>query len=612
MAAEFQKLGTDAKDSKGKKFFFQNPAAFNELASITAVDKAQSVPYLKIWQVNQDGTPVFPDSRSKNQPDPTKTVSSVMITPPSFGETLSRYPERPPASIERVSVKNNFQLGGPILYREIQLDMVVHRPQLIFDETNRDYDHWSALILPGTMFAMTYGWQGTTQNGIMNGQGVDGDAQHAFTPGTTTILFVVTKYNFSIAPDGSIKFTVIAHENGDNVLNHISLLDIKQGAPDKSNKKKNKTVTGTASAQPTNSQSAAIAIKQLQNEWDSLTGEDAQKVGKMIPLQKILDKIFAPRIEAALTGICFSGVELYIGNFNKKVGKAKKEFGGDQLSDHSIGDFKIPVKWLKDRLGQLRSSGQQLTLLNFLMDLLSFLMSGDNWEGGLTSAEEKDLADRVQNDPTLKKDIEQAKILNDRQSPPEIKVKSVTATKDGKYTAKIYIVDMKQATVAIDTSDRLKPSTSRDDILKKLKDKGIPLVTFNNGLSYIETSQFSAEQDPQVLAVLISRAVDPNRHQVANVTHAAQADPSVDPRKLLYSSAIKGQVSMLGNFAFDSFQMVWLEFGVRRWDGTFYVFEKEDIVDRTGFISNVSFRSTGDDPLNTQGVLQENQNRDVK
>lgn len=612
--AKFQQLGSLSSGSDGHRFFFQNPDGFAELSHITAVEKAQSVPYLKIWRVKADGKPVDPDPNDPNEPDSAKTVSTILMSPPTFGSSTDRYPERAAVSLERASVKNNFQLGGPILYREVTLEFVVHRPELVFDESNHDYDQWSAIILPGTMFAMKYGWAGSSQNGIMNGDGVDGNGSAAV-PGRTTILFVVTRYNFSINADGTINFTVFAHENCDNILNHVSMGDLDyfndpppaDAPPD--------TATygpGTASGiKEFNTQTGTTLIKKLQQSFHVLfDGADAgstKKHVKWVKLQKILDSIFAPLMDTALRSVGYQDVQLFVGNFNAKLGPTKPEFGGS-LADASIGDFQVPETWLKTTLGQMRASGAQMNLYNFFQQLMNFVMSPENYTGGLTDGD-KDAAKKAANGNAKQELIEQQKIINGRQSPPEIKIKTSSITKSGKYTAVLYIIDMKQAHVSIDADDRLDPSTSRDDILKKLDKYGLPLVTFKSGLSYIESAQFQAEQDAQVQAVLISRAVDPSRYQVTNVTHVARAAEGIDPRKLLFSSAITGKATMLGNFVFDSFQMVWLEFGVRRWDGTFFIFEKEDVIENGSFLSTVTFRSTGDDPLNTQGVLKENQNR---
>lgn len=598
MPPNFQQLGD------GNPYFPRNQDAFALLESITATDKAQSQPYVKIWRVKPDGSPFDPDPTAPDQP--ARSVSMVLVEPPQFGTSVERNSERAAVSLEQVVVKNNFQLGGPILYRQLTLSFVVHRPELVFDESNQDYDQWSALILPGAMFALRYGWTGSSGNDIINGNGLVDLNNNV--EGQKTLLFVVTTYDFDIGPDGSINFVIHAHENADNILNHISMGDLEYFSDPNptSNQDVATYAPGTAaSIKEFNTQTGATLIKKLQDSFDRLDWQATKKHGRWVHLQEVLDKVFAPLFDRALRSVGYSDVQLLVGNFNSRLGRAKPELGGD-LHGRSIGDFQLPERWLKDTLGQLRATGAQVNLYNFFTNLLSYVMNQENWLQGLTESEKQQAAE-LANGNRKQQAIEEAKILSNRQSPPELKVKTSSATKNGRHVAYLYLVDMKRAHVSVDTSDRLDPRTSRDRIVQKLQKYGIPLVTFRHGLSYISDARFQAEQDGQVQAVLISRAVDPSRYQVTGVTHAARAAETIDPRKLLFSSAINGSVTMLGNFAFDTFQMVWLEFGVRRWDGTFFVFEKEDTVSREGFFSKVTFRSTGDDPLNTQGILVANQ-----
>lgn len=595
----FEQLGPS-----GSPFFPRNQDAFDLLSRITAVDKALSQPYLKLWRTKADGSPFSPRSDDPTQPD--KTVSLLLVEPPTFGSSVERYAERAAVSLERVTVKNNFQLGGPILYRELVLEFVVHRPELVFDESNQDYDQWSALILPGAMFALRYGWTGTSSNDIMNGNGL-ADANN-LVEGQKTVLFVVTRYDFTINPDGSINFVVYAHENADNILNHVAMADLDYFKSANTNSQADVATyaPGTAaSVKEFETQTGTTLVKRLQSDFHNLDWQTTKKHGRWVKLQSILDNIFAPLMDQALRSVGYSSTKFYVGSFNRRLGLAKEELGGD-LHDKSIGEFQVPERWLKDTLGTMRATGAQMNLYNFLQQLLSYVMQPENWQQGLTNAE-KDQARQAAGGNAKQQAVEEAKILADRLSPPEIKVKTTSTTKDNRHVAYVYIYDMKRAHAEFDMADRLDPKTTREKIVQRLKDKGIPLVTFKSGLSFIENAQFHAEQDQQIQAVLISRAVDPSRYQVASVTHAARAANTVDPRKLLFSSAIQGKVPMIGNFVFDSFMTVWLEFGVRRWDGTFFVFEKEDQVDAAGFVSSVTFRSTGEDPLNTQGVLKSDQ-----
>lgn len=535
-------------------------------------------------------------------------MSVDLVRPPSFGSPVGRFGERPDVSLDRVSVKNNFSLGGPITFREIVISMTIHRPEAVFDESDSDYADWCALILPGAMFAMRYGWTGTSGNDMINGNGL-ADRNNRV-DGQRTLLFVVTSYTFTIGNDGSIAFVIKAHESSDSMLNHLSFGDLDVfdfpapvGSEDTDVYVSNQSVNNSPYSVTT--EPGRGILKKTQDQFDRLKVYEVKKHGRFFKVQDILDDVFAPLFEKALRNIGYSTVRFRVGNFNGKVGKAKEEFGGE-LGDRSIGEFMVPEQFVKKSLADMRRLGTQLNVFSFFSQIISFVSDQRSWVGGLTQAEREQALQRAGND-AKKARIEEGKMLADRQSPPDIKVKTNTTTENGKQVASIYLVDMRGFYSGIDFSDRLDPKTSRASILEKLDKYNIPLITFKSGLSYILNNEFGVEQDQTVQAVFISRAVDPSRYEVAHTTHEARAADTIDPRKNIFSSAIKGSVSTLGNFAFDTFHMVWIEFGVRRWDGTFFVTAKEDVIDKDGFVSNISFVSTGDDPLNTQGVLRANQ-----
>lgn len=608
----FEKMGDN-----DRAYFPRNKDTYKLLNGITAVDKAQSQPYVKIWRVKTDGSPVNADKNDASRP--ANPITLLTVTPPSFGKSVGRYPERPAVSFGKVVVKHNFSLGGPIMYRELTFNFTVHRPEDVFDEANQDYLEWSSIILPGTMYAIRYGWTGTSKNDLMNGNGLaDKDNQ---VEGQKTLLFAVVRYSFSIETDGSIAFTIFGIENSDNILNHITFGDIDTfDFPDPtgsenvsmyaSNTSLNiKQYEGPDINGQTGEQSETV-LEKAQRQFDKLEHITVPKHGTVVKFQDILDNIFSPLFDKALKSIGYSSAKFYIGLFNDKLGAAKEEFGGD-LSGKCIGDFQIPTAVFKKTLGEMRKLGRQLNVYSFFSQIISYICSQTCWTNSVTASEKK-MIDQRANGDKKKAALEEAKILADRHHPPELRFRTTSVIKDGKHVIYIYLIDMKREHVKVDFRDRLDPSTTRSSIIEKLDKYNIPLISFKHGLSYIESNQFSVEQDSNVQAILISRAVDPSRYEVAKKTHTAMAMGSIDPRKLIYSSAIKGKVNMLGNFAFETWQMVWLEFGVKRWDGTFYAFEREDTVEPTGFFTSISFRSTGDDPLNTQGVLKANQHNDLE
>jgi hypothetical protein len=586
----------------------RNQDAFDLLESITAVDKALSQPYIKIWQVNPDGTPTHPDQNDQTKPDVSKTISTALMQPPQFGSSVDRYSERAPVALERVSVKRQFSPHGPIMYRTVTIDLVVFQPERVFDESNQDFSEFCALILPGSTFLLRYGWTGTSGNDLLNGNGlVD---QNNIVEGQTDLLIAITTYNFTINPDGSLNLTIHAIENGDNVLNHVHLADIDyfSSQPSAGNESKSTYTSdpGTNVKQTATPNGQAL-IKRLQSDIHNLNWTKVGKSGLAVPLIDVLNKIFSPLMTKAIKSIGYDDVNLYVGMFNADIGVAKKDFGGS-MTGKSIGDFMITESWMKDLLGDKRANGEQMNLLSFLENILRFVQTPENWTGTVLSPAE---SDQVKQNAKTPKDIpaEEMKILAKRKSPPTINIKTATNRKNGKLVFNLYIYDMRLMDANIDVSDRLNPKTTRDQIIQKLKKYAIPLVTFKHGLSYIQEASFTMEMDQQLQHIALERALDPNRYQTVGVTHAARAASAIDPRTLILGSLITGKVSMIGNFAWDTFHRIWLEFGVRRWDGPFFMMDREDVIDASNFTTNFNVRAVGDDPLNTRGVLQDDQHR---
>jgi hypothetical protein len=600
----------------------RNQDSFALLETITATDKALAVPYIKIWQVTNAGKPVHPDPNNKNAPDPSKSITNLLIQPPTFGSSVDRFSERAPVALERVVVKRALTKTGAILHRFITLTFTVFQPERVFDESNEDFDEWWALVRPGTYFILRYGWTGQSSNDLLNGNGIVD--KNNFVEGQHDVLFQTTTWNFSINPDGSLSFVIQAIDSGDNILAQVHLSDLdyfSSPAPQGQENSTSYTVGTKNTIKETRSPDGQAIIKKLQNTIHDLynpsgggQGTPGGKGGRAVPFSEILNKVFAPLMTSAVKAVGYDDVQLFLGMFNHDIGAARKDCGG-VMQGKSIGDFLVPESWFKDLLGFKRASGQQLNLMAVFKNLLNYIQRQENWAGaGLTDAEKQQAEKAATENGQVNKKLqatEEARILRKRQSPPELMVKTATTRDKGKLVYSLYIYDMKQLSASIDFDDRLDPSVKVDEIHKKLKKYNIPLVSFKNGLSYIQEANFSMEQDANMQHIAIERAVDPNRYQTVGVTHAAQAADGIDPRKLFLSSNITGRITMIGNFVWDTFLRIWLEFGVKRWDGPFHMMEREDTIDASNFITTVSVRATGTDPLNTQGVLKDTQHRNT-
>ena len=76
-----------------------------------------------------------------------------------------------------------------------------------------------------------------------------------------------------------------------------------------------------------------------------------------------------------------------------------------------------------------------------------------------------------------------------------------------------------------------------------------------------------------------------------------QADEGTAAPLLLYRSAMKGSISMIGNFVYPYSSMVWISFGIPDLDGLFYVQQKVDDISKEDFKSTYTFQAEGSNPL---------------
>lgn len=584
-------------------YFKSNQLAVDLLGSITAADKALAVPYIKLWQVKADGTPVHKDSNNQ----PTAPISLLLVQPPAFGASVAGrfFTERPPVSLERISIKTEMSYGL-IQFRHITLNFVVHRPDIIFDEKNDDFDNWSSLIIPGTMHALKYGWSGASANDILNGNGLqDADNQ---VEGQRTILFTVTNYSFTINSDGSINVNITALENGDNVLNRLTLSD-EQFYEDGGSDEKGPTTGGAVKESGT--ATGQVLLQKIQQDFDKLKRTKHKKQGHSIQFKDILNSICAPTMEAAFKRAGYKQMEFKIGKFNKNVGSTAKQFGGP-MGAHDIWDFEFPESMVKDALAAFKRDGGQLNIRVTLEYFLNQMMDASAWSTGLTDSEKQQAKQNAAKNPDggatdINIAAAEAAILVTRVS-PQLHMKTTSTLAAGEQKLLFYIIDLKSEVVTFDDTDKLETDATRDEIKEKLKNRSVPMISFRSGLSFIQDSRFEVQQDPLMKSIMIQQYFSPTtRNEQTQISHAAQLQGKPDPRQLIYSSALDGNITMLGNFVFDTFALVWLDFGIPRWDGTFYVMEKEDVLQRGEFISTYKFKSAGDDPLGTQGRITKQQ-----
>lgn len=551
------------------------------LERTTAAEKGQAVPYLLMWEIDpRTGEPV--NKLNEKDPDPASPLSLRMSEPPRFGASVeadaARYRERPPVSLERVVVKT-VNPNGIINYREVEIAFMVHRPDVIFGEPVKGIDNWSTVLVPGSVIAMEYGWRASSgvKNGFLNGEGFS-DLQSkppVIVPGKKRVRFTVVNYTFAIQPDGQIAVTVKGIEDGE--------FNLRKAVPglatvvNKALPESNRIDIGSISDDP-QSTAGKKAIASLQKMI--ITDLKPDNKG-LIKFSSLCDVLFSRVISEAYTSLGYHAPDMYLGNFNERCGATAKKYGAVNLSGLNIGEFLIPLSEIEKTLGSLLKLGEELTFTNFVQRFLSLIRDARVWD---TSAAKKDKDAKTK-----------------LQTIPELVIRPVINKKD----VVVYIFDAKTEFTKFSPTDKFDTkvlgAVTRDDIRKKLRDKGVPMISFFKGNSYIAGANFEVIADDQIKTIFIRRYLKPTREELQGPSNAPKKNTMVDPRQLLYSQAIRGELTMLGNSAFDLFSLVWLDFGVPRWDGPFTIFEQEDNITPSEFNTKITLVSAGGDPLGTQG-----------
>lgn len=561
MAAEFLPFSASGIT---KPFLSISQDSVSMLEGITSAEKALSVPLVRIWEVDPNtGKPAHADSNG----NPKLPLSVKFNSPPRFGESLDndaeRYRERPGVSLERITIKNDAPRGF-ITYRTLELSFMVHRPDVIFEPLSSDGDTWSSLIIPGTVHVIEYGWRSGSgvKNGILNGLG-EGPI-----PAISRVRFTVTNYNFTMMTDNQIHVTVSAIEDSEFNLRQIELTGPKQTEVRKI-KKRNPVDVYSDKGQP--------LLGELQKRIDDLSQRGE---GGLVKVKDILDVLFVPAISNAYKEIGYGEPKLYLGDFNERVGTPIERYR--KASSNFIGDFQIPMKDVRDLFARLIvKEHQQITLQNFITPLFEIFRDPRTWD---------------------RKKGKKDEAGNDVHTIPQIFMRTIN--NPAKNSAAVYIFDAEREFTKFTESDyyNFKKNPTREQLKKILKDKGVPFISFGKGNSYLFESQFEVVNDDQMKSLFINRFYAPTRDKLTQKPSKEQKLNRIpDASKVLYSSAIQGDLNMIGNFAFDMFGLVWLDFGVPVWSGLFNVRAREDTIEPASFTTRISLVSEGIDPLDTQG-----------
>jgi hypothetical protein len=134
-------------------------------------------------------------------------------------------------------------------------------------------------------------------------------------------------------------------------------------------------------------------------------------------------------------------------------------------------------------------------------------------------------------------------------------------------------------------------------VQKKVEGMGVPFISMYDANSFLAGAKFNVVADEMMKSIFIRRNMELNRGQITgeNQNTVVTSDGEMDSA-LLFRSAIKGDLTMIGNFAFNIMGLMWIHFGIRAWDGFFYVMSKTDKIDKSGFTTSITVQAEGSNP----------------
>ena len=546
-----------------------------DLYSIRAADKAKAVPYLKIVQVKRDTNEVE------------RVISDSFFTVPRFGTSMNKqFGERPNMSLNSVTVKS-VNPGGWILYREVDIDMVVHNPAAL---KNIDQEPLGAILKPGATFIMTYGWKGGTNPVLGPGRNilipddpgaVDTQTTQTLYPARRLIRFTITHYNFKIGADGNIQFHIHGIEDAELFIRSANIFN-----QSKNDFPKPPTDLKLASEYLKKQISAYFLQKwdgktyKIIEEWvqqEQVPGDPNSKKPQKVEFVKfrdVLDILFFQPLLQCVSNLGYTDPLFLTGLFNDNSPQTASAWGQHDTKGKPIGEFLVLWSEVKSIIDHVIQTRGEITVYALLKGLMRLMSAYSTYNG------------------------DQASSLS--YSVPEIQL--FTEFNPDNKKCWVFVVDRKRYLTKL-TDNTLNEHNIYDvkKTLNKarfLNDKRISELQLYRRDSFFKDVNFEVIADEQMKSIFVQRALNKSREQITTGNQSAvQTNQGTRAPLLLYRSAIKGSITMIGNFVYDLLGLTWITFGIPQLDGIFYVLQRTDRISKDMFETTVEFQAEGSDPL---------------
>ena len=145
----------------------------------------------------------------------------------------------------------------------------------------------------------------------------------------------------------------------------------------------------------------------------------------------------------------------------------------------------------------------------------------------------------------------------------------------------IQVVDRKRY-VPYDGLDKTSPEIKFDkkkwkQAVRQFTEKyQMPILWLYHQNSIVQNANFGIINDDKVKSIFMLRPYEKTRGQITT-DDPSRNNVSLQPGPMatMFRSSIKGDVTMLGNFCFEVFGTLWVQFGIWAFDGIFYIRSEE-------------------------------------
>jgi hypothetical protein len=532
------------------------------LESITPIELASCVPFIKIEKIDRFGKPVA---------DVRPLMFDLIQTPQfgssddDFGIDSDTFMERALVSLNSLTVDFEQQYGIQI-FRNITLEFTVHHPAIVF--TRESKVAWREILMEGKSFSLEYGWKADSdlvRNPLFNGEGHITDSGQVL-KSTQLVMLNVYSYDMQVTQTGEVRVTVKAKENGDICLREVRFSDAFELS------------IGSGIAKPDDIDN----VKAVRGVLERLPRHPVKGRGEYYLMGDILDSVIAPMVVAAGKAWGYSGVDLLLGKFNRDAGPQSEAYFGGPLADHGIEDFKVPVDVINELLQGHFAKGRPLYLQNFISMVVQIMNKEGVWAG-----------------PPQGKFYQK----------PHVMMKSDTVQTEHGMRLVLIIHDVCVGShpfgIRDDGRNHLDlDKQSRDEVRKKLRSLGVPILEFAKAGTLITDANFQIQPDSLLQAIQVDAAYRDRKDRVQNAKK-----PDVESRKgqarngelMIPVSILEGEIQMHGNFAMEVFGQIWIDFfGSKEISGVYNIRGKTDTLEAGSFRSSFKVISEGIDPMNTR------------